>query len=143
MTENYFTATAQNFEYKYSRGINSIYTLGVSRIHWNELHSAWSGGDPYYEQVKQMYPVQVKEGVRASVYDDEYGKIDEFRNRLTSVDYATMVTQMYTASNSVAAAEKLAAYRNRLNKGNVLSDYMDWFTQNANDKKNAGTKLLF
>ncbi len=145
MTENYFAETAKKFEYKYSRGINSVYTLGVSRVHWNELYSAWyeGGQDPYYELVKQMYPVQIKEGTRVSVYDDDYEKIDTFRNRLTSVDYATMVTQMYTAANASAAAEKLASYRERLNRGNVLTDYMNWFTQNANAKKQAGIKLLF
>lgn len=145
MTDAYFASTKDNFDYKYTRGINSIYTLGVSRVHWDELSYAWheGGEDPFYTQVKAMYPVQIKEGTRASNFDDGYSKIETFRNRLTSVNYATMVTQMYTANSEAEALEKLASYRAKLDKGSVLTDYMVWFTENANKLKAEGKKLLF
>lgn len=145
MTDEYFAATAENFDYKYSRGINSIYTLGVSRVHWDELYYAWNEGgeDVYYTQVCEMYPVQHKTGTRVSNFDDEYEDIEIFRNRLTSVDYSTMVLQMYTASNEAQALERLAAYRTRLDQNGVLSDYMTWFTEYVNAKKAEGAVLLF
>lgn len=145
MTEAYFEATEADFEYKYSRGINSIYTLGVSRVHWDELNYAWNEGgeDPYYAQVCEMYPIIHKTGTRVSNFDEDYENIDILRNRLTAVDYSTMVLQMYTAPSETAALQKLADYRNKLDRNGVLSDYMAWFTQMANQKKSEGITLLF
>ena len=54
-----------------------------------------------------------------------------------------MVTQMYTANSEAEALEKLASYRAKLDKGSVLTDYMVWFTENANKLKAEGKKLLF
>ncbi len=145
MTDEYFAATKQDFGYKYSRGINSIYTLGVSRVHWNELNYAWNEGgeDIYYSQVCEMYPVQNKSGTRVSNFDDEYENVETLRNRLTAVDYSTMVLQMYTASSEAEALQRLQSYRQSLDQGNVLSDYMAWFTQYVNAKKEQGVALLF
>jgi len=145
MTKKYFDETKKNFDYKYTRGINSVYTLGVSRVHWNELDYAWNEGgeDPYFTQVKQMYPVQNVLGTRASNFDDTYEQIDTFRNRLASVNYATMVTQMYTAANEAEALSRLQSYREKLNRNGVLDEYIAWFTTTAKAQISAGKKLLF
>lgn len=144
-TEAYLEAKEEDFYYDYKRGYNGVYALGVSRIHYNELSDLLYTGTAaeYYRQVCEMYPVQNYEGTRVSGYDEEYEDIKTFRNRLAAVDYGTLITAMYTSSDQSAAADKLASYRERLSKGNVLADYMEWFTENANQKKQEGVKLLF
>lgn len=136
MTKEYFEKEKLDGNYSYSKGINSIYTLGVSRIPWNTFDSAWNenGNDPYYEKVKQMYPTVIKTGTRASSFDNEYENIETFRNRLSGLNYTKLVEAMYTASSQKDAMAKLATYRNNLNRGNVLNDYMDWLKTKLQDK---------
>lgn len=144
-TAEYLAAKDEDFNYDYKRGFGGVYALGTSRLHYGEIATLSYTGEAaeYYRQVCEMYPVQNYEGTRVSGYDDEYENIKIFQNRLAAVDYATLITSMYNAANQQAAADKLASYRERLSRGNVLADYMAWFTQNANQKKQEGVKLLF
>ena len=145
MTEQYFAETEKNYDYKYTRGINSIYTLGVSRVHWNELSYAMNEGgeDIYYTQVKEMYPVQSYTGTRANNFDDDYPEIDALRNRLAALDYSTIVTQMYTAPDTASALEKLEQYREKLDKENVLSDYLTWISKTIQEQEDSGRQILY
>lgn len=140
MTEQFFNNEKENPSYSYDNGIDSYFTFGVSRVPFNTFDEARNETpDKTYETVKNMYPLKLVEGTRASSFDEQYKNIEYVQNILESVDYALTIESAYCASSQEEALQKLEKYRQAIHNKNYLDNYLDWLYSQIGNR----TDILF
>ena len=76
-----------------------------------------------------MYPIKTVKGTYVNAWDDEYSKIDYFRNILSAMSYQTTIESAYCAKTEEEALAILEKYRKNLNNGGYLKGYLEWLTE--------------
>lgn len=140
MTEEFFAQEEANSNYAYDNGIDTYFTFGVSRVPFTTFSLAREEEvDETYAAVKEMYPLKLVEGVRASSFDEQYKDIDYVQNILGAVSYKTSIESAYCANSQEEALNKLNTYRKSIHTRSYLDNYLTWLYELIGNR----TDILF
>lgn len=124
-TEKWKEEIAKNPNYDIERGTKYMY-IGISQDHTSWFEKANKRDNPWYERLKEMYPVYFLEGTFANSFDTEFSEIEYFRNILNAMNYQTTIESAYCADSVDKALQILQRYRNNLAKNGYLERYLEW-----------------
>ena len=127
-TELWKREFAKNPNYAIERGTKYLY-IGMSQVPYSIINPVDYADDELYQKVIDMYPIKTISGTFANSWDNEYKDIEYLRNILTAMDYQTTIESAYCAKTQAEALAILSKYRDNLQKGGYLSDYLQWLTQ--------------
>ena len=119
---------AKNPNYDIERGTKYLY-IGISQVHQHLYDTASSRNNPWYDRLKEMYPVYFSQGTFASSFDEEFEEIEYFRNILGAMNYQTTIESAYCAKDETKALAILSTYRKNLAKNGYLERYLAWLTE--------------
>ena len=136
MTEQFFDSERKDKSYAYNQGIDTYFTFGVSRVPFNTFNAAREETvDMTYQKVKEMYPIRIVEGVRASSWDDEFPNIDYLHGILETVDYTMTMQSAYCAATETEALQKLKDYRTAIQNKGYLNNYLAWLYEKIGNQQ--------
>lgn len=127
-TELWKSEIAKNPNYAIERGTKYLY-IGMSQVPNYLINQVDYSDDPIYQKVMSMYPIKTVKGTYVNAWDDEYSKIDYFRNILSAMSYQTTIESAYCAKTEEEALAILEKYRKNLNNGGYLKGYLEWLTE--------------
>lgn len=147
MTEEYFNNVDQNSKYGVDRGIDAVYTYGVSRLHNNEYEKAYlrSGTDEatVRQQAKDMYPLELVDGVVATNWDKDFSRYDELIEIMLTNDYSTIIQSAYFAESDIELTVAIKNYRKAINQDGIMDEYLAYVKQKVIEARAKGINVLF
>lgn len=147
MTQTYFDSVDANSKYGIDRGICAIYTYGVSRLHNVEYEEAYmrpdSADGQYRKQVREMYPLELVDGVVATTWDRDFPKYDQLIEIMLTNDYATIIQSAYFAESSIELEVAIENYRKAINQNGIMDEYLAYVKGKVAEARAAGKNVLF
>ena len=126
---------SKNPNYAIERGTKYLY-IGMSQVPYHLINQVDYADDEIYQKVTNMYPVKTVTGTFANTWDEEYSKIEYFRNILSAMSYQTTIESAYCAKTQEDAMDILYRYRNNLKSGGYLEEYLSWLSQKVSTEQN-------
>ncbi len=147
MTEKYFNGIDSNSKYGTDRGIGGIYTYGVSRLHNNEYEKAYLRSDSEEAKVRQttkdMYPLDMVDGVVATTWDKNFPKYDKLIDIMLTNDYSTIIKSAYFAESDIELEVAIENYRKAINQDGIMDEYLAYVKQKVAEARANGVNVLF
>ena len=147
MTQEYFDGIDADSKYGINRGIGSIYTYGVSRLHNNETEEAFVREDDkgyiYKKEVQEMYPLDLVSGTVATAWDKEFPRYDELIEIMITNDYKTVIESAYFAQSNLEIDISIRKYREAINQGGIMDEYLAFVKEKVAQARAKGINVLF